>query len=75
MGRWTWGVEAGVLAPEVRALLVCPVCRGALEDRPDELACVGCGLGYPVVHGVPHLLRERARKLDKPAVDRGVGRR
>ncbi len=32
--------------------LACPVCRGALYERPSSLACPTCGLRYPAEHGV-----------------------
>lgn len=53
--------------PALRALLVCPLCRGELEDRPGALACRACGLAFPVVDGVPWLIREAAKKLGEGA--------
>ena len=48
----------------VRALLVCPRCRGDLEDagssNAPELVCQECRLSYPVEQGIPVLLVERA---------------
>lgn len=49
---------------EVRELLVCPSCRGTLQDlvsgdRP-QLICDHCHLAYPVEQGIPVLLRDRA---------------
>ena len=55
------------LDPELRALLVCPACRGELRERldasregPDALRCPQCMLDYPVVQGVPYLVPELA---------------
>lgn len=48
---------------ELRALLVCPLCRGELEDRPDALVCRVDRVAFPVVDGVPYLIRETARRL------------
>lgn len=48
------------LDPEVRALLVCPLCRGELTDVERGLLCPGDELVFPVVEGVPHLVRELA---------------
>lgn len=49
---------------EIRAMLVCPVCRQPLVDvRRDEgswLACSTCAVAYPIEEGIPVLLRERA---------------
>jgi uncharacterized protein YbaR (Trm112 family) len=55
------------LDPELRALLVCPACRGELEDREDGLACPRCALLYPIEEGVPFLVRECAVPLSPPA--------
>ena len=51
---------------KVRALLVCPVCAGDLEDRGEGLLCPACQKVYPVLKGVPVLLPARARKA-RPA--------
>ena len=51
------------LSPELRSLLVCPRCRGDLQDHIGGLACRVCRLVYPVVEGIPYLLEERGRKL------------
>lgn len=48
--------------PRVRPLLLCPSCRGELEDVPDGLRCPTERLRYPVVDGVPHLIPERATR-------------
>ena len=53
------------------ALLCCPKCRGpfklsrALSEGLDvvqgELACLGCGLAYPIVDGLPVILEKDVR--------------
>ena len=55
------------LDPELRALLVCPVCRGDLEDVADGLRCPKDKLVYPIVDGIPWMLREHAHREDEPA--------
>lgn len=49
----------------IRAILVCPRCRGELRDarsaEGDALECPKCRLSYPVVDGIPVLLSERAK--------------
>ena len=50
------------LAPTLRALLVCPECRGELEASSDTLGCRVCRRQYPVVEGVPHLIPEAATR-------------
>jgi len=50
----------------LKEILVCPNCRGELEEREPEsrLLCTQCGLSYPVRDGIPVMLIEEA---DKPA--------
>lgn len=40
-------------------LLRCPACRGRLSAEGDVLVCV-CGLGYPIVDGIPLMLKDEA---------------
>ncbi|MDP1900023.1 MAG: Trm112 family protein [Rubrivivax sp.] len=53
-------------------LLVCPVCKGALEmlrdaeQRPVELACHADHLAFPIRDGIPVMLESEARALDGP---------
>lgn len=47
--------------PEVRAILVCPRCRGELVDVPGGLRCPAEALVYPVRDGIPWLVSEEAR--------------
>jgi uncharacterized protein YbaR (Trm112 family) len=51
-----WSID-----PELRAILVCPACRGELEDQPAGLRCPSCELLYPVVDDIPQLIAEEAR--------------
>ena len=52
------------LPSEMRELLVCPQCRGALRDASlngaPVLVCAACAKAYPVEDGIPVLLAERA---------------
>jgi len=47
--------------PFLRERLVCPTCRGELEDVPGGLRCAAEKKVYPVVDGTPHLVAELAR--------------
>lgn len=51
--------------PRVRPLLVCPSCRGQLDEGPGVLICPAEGLAYPVRDGVSILLPEKADKVPK----------
>jgi uncharacterized protein YbaR (Trm112 family) len=53
------------LDPELRALLVCPVCRGELTDVADGLRCPHDRLVYPIVDGIPWMVPEHARREDE----------
>jgi uncharacterized protein YbaR (Trm112 family) len=52
---------------ELLARLVCPVTRTALrwDSERQELVSEAAGLAYPVRDGVPVMLVEEARKLDR----------
>lgn len=58
------------LDPELRALLVCPRCRGELLDVPRGLLCRADEVVYPVVEGVPHLIEERALRATPAELER-----
>jgi uncharacterized protein YbaR (Trm112 family) len=51
-------------------LLVCPVCKGALQPHRDgtgrlvELQCPADRLGFPLRDGIPVMLEHEARNLD-----------
>ena len=49
------------LIPDLIALLVCPGCRRDLQDVKEGLLCQSCGLLYPIVNGVPVMVREHAK--------------
>lgn len=50
------------LDPDLMAILVCPACRGDLEEKDDELVCKGkCQRRYPIVDGIPHLIVEEEK--------------
>ncbi len=53
------------------AILRCPVCKGILRQGP-ELHCQRCGTNYPIVDGIPVMLRDQ-RDVDgeqNPAVEK-----
>jgi len=51
-------MEAVMINPELRALLVCPVDHAALEDSEEALVCTQCGRRYPIVDGIPDMVPE-----------------
>ena len=48
-------------------ILVCPKCKGKLEydKKNKELVCHTDALAFPVRDGIPVMLEEEARSLDK----------
>jgi uncharacterized protein YbaR (Trm112 family) len=55
------------VTPELAALLVCPITRTPLrwDEAAGELVSDEAGLAYPIRGGVPVLLAEEARPLDR----------
>ena len=53
--------------PDLLAILVCPLTRQPLryDEAPQELVSEAAGLAYPIRDGVPVLLVEEARTLDR----------
>ena len=52
------------LDPALLEIIVCPACHARLEPEAEELACIGCGLAYPVRDDIPVLLVDEARRPD-----------
>ncbi len=52
---------------ELLAILVCPVSKTSLvpSENGEELQCVASGLAYPVRDGIPVLLADEARELER----------
>jgi len=57
------------LNPQLRAILVCPKCKGALTDADEgrALDCPACGLRYPIRDGIPVMLIDEATPIAPPA--------
>lgn len=49
---------------ELLEILVCPSCRGDVEeqDQGRVIACLKCGYRYPVRDGIPVMLIDEAEK-------------
>lgn len=61
-----------MLDKKLLAILVCPLCKGALryDLEKQELICRADGLAFPVRDGIPVMLEEEARRL---TVDERLG--
>ena len=55
----TWTLD-----PELRALLVCPLCRSELIDVDRGLLCANDRVVFPVEDGVPLMVRECALRAE-----------
>lgn len=53
--RWQTEAPADPPNPALLDALRCPLCKGMLSLRPDELVCPRCQRAYPIVLGIPDL--------------------
>ncbi len=53
---------------ELLDILVCPVCKGELKqtEKEDGLICYTCELVYPIIEGIPVMMKDEAKQLDSP---------
>ena len=60
-----------MLDPNLLAILFCPKCKGelVLSEDPPSLTCARCRLVYPIREGIPILLIDEARPMDRPEQD------
>lgn len=51
--------------PQLIDILVCPICKGPLEKRPDDghLVCKADKLAFPVRDGIPIMLVDQAETI------------
>lgn len=52
------------------ALLVCPLCKGKLLNKKNELICRFDRLAFPVREGIPVMLEQEARLVTLEEKDR-----
>ena len=52
------------------AQLACPACYGDLRIQNARLLCVSCGRAYPILNGIPVLIRDRAESVAAPEMVR-----
>ena len=53
------------IAPQLKGLLVCPLCKGevVIHEQYDEIWCCADGLAFPIRDGIPVMLVDEARLL------------
>lgn len=53
------------LDPKLLELLVCPVSKGSLIQKDEELICYESKLAYPIKDSIPVMIPEEARNLEE----------
>lgn len=54
-----------MLNKEFLEILACPICKNSIREDKNELVCDTCRKAYPVRDGIPVMLIDEARDLDK----------
>ncbi|HID56274.1 TPA: methyltransferase domain-containing protein [Candidatus Poribacteria bacterium] len=49
-------------AKTLKDIVVCPLCKGEVEWRRNEIICHRCDIAYPIKNGIPYLLIPEERK-------------
>ncbi len=53
-----------MVSKELLDILVCPKCKGSLEQGKNFLVCNNCRLKYEILEGeIPDMLVENAKKI------------
>jgi len=63
-----------VIDEELKAILVCPACKGDLRFEETRIICPACRKAYPIRDGIPVMLPDEARALDDDEL-RNLGKR
>ena len=45
---------------ELLEILICPACKGSVKLLDDKIVCGKCGREYPIVNGIPIMLKDEA---------------
>lgn len=55
------------LDPKLLEILVCPITKDALryDEKTQELISEKAGLAYPIRDGIPIMLADEARKIER----------
>ncbi len=59
--------EVSMVSEELLKIICCPACRSRLRLSEDGLwlICDKCNVKYPIKDGIPVLIVEEAKKLEK----------
>jgi len=50
---------------ELIDILVCTICKGDLERKKMFFVCNRCKIAYPILDGIPDMLKEDAWDIEK----------
>ena len=53
---------------ELKAILVCPACKGDLRFEETRIICPACRKAYPIRDGIPIMWPDEARDLNAATV-------
>ncbi len=46
-------------------ILACPICKGEVKQKDDWIICLKCRKKYPISDGIPVMLIDEAKPLEK----------
>lgn len=50
---------------ELLKIMICPECKGEVDEKENKIVCASCGLKYPIKSGIPVMLVEEAERSDQ----------
>ncbi|MCK5306263.1 MAG: Trm112 family protein [Candidatus Omnitrophica bacterium] len=50
---------------ELLEILICPACKSSVKPLNDKIVCDKCGREYPIINGIPIMLKDEAGTPDK----------
>ena len=53
------------LDPRLLEILCCPACHGDVAEKTGGLLCERCGLLYLIEDGIPVMLVDQAKKVER----------
>ncbi|MCD6472415.1 Trm112 family protein [Candidatus Aerophobetes bacterium] len=54
-----------MLNKELLKILACPICKGELILKGDKLICLKCKKYYPIKDGIPIMIIDEAKELNR----------
>lgn len=54
-----------MIDPRLLNILACPICKEKVQEINNELLCDKCRKAYPIREGIPVMLIDEARQIEK----------